>query len=125
MSTTYTMRIKTGEKKYAGTDADLFMILYGTKDDTGQAFQSHHAFVSVFVRISMNHLVMYPHTGIINLKASKTHKNKFERGLIDEFIVEAVDIGPLKKLRIGHDNSGTGPEAASPEQRAELTLVLG
>ncbi|XP_056875603.1 lipoxygenase homology domain-containing protein 1 [Takifugu flavidus] len=78
MSTTYTVRIKTGDKKYAGTDADVFMILYGTKDDTG----------------------------IINLKASKTHKNKFERGMTDEFTVEAVDIGPLKKLRIGHDKSG-------------------
>uniref|UniRef100_A0A3B4WNI6 Lipoxygenase homology PLAT domains 1 n=1 Tax=Seriola lalandi dorsalis TaxID=1841481 RepID=A0A3B4WNI6_SERLL len=79
MSTTYTLRIKTGDKKYAGTDANVFMILYGTKDDTG----------------------------IINLKASKTHKNKFERGMIDEFTVEAVDIGPLKKLRIGHDNCGS------------------
>uniref|UniRef100_A0A8C3ALE5 Lipoxygenase homology PLAT domains 1 n=1 Tax=Cyclopterus lumpus TaxID=8103 RepID=A0A8C3ALE5_CYCLU len=79
MSTTYTMRIKTGDKKYAGTDANIFMILYGTKDDTG----------------------------IINLKASKTHKNKFERAMIDEFIVEAVDIGPLKKLRVGHDNCGS------------------
>lgn len=46
-------------------------------------------------------------TGIINLKASKTHKNKFERGMIDEFTVESVDMGPLKKLRIGHDNCGT------------------
>uniref|UniRef100_A0A665W322 Lipoxygenase homology domains 1a n=1 Tax=Echeneis naucrates TaxID=173247 RepID=A0A665W322_ECHNA len=79
MSSTYTIRIKTGDKKYAGTDANVFMILYGTKDDTG----------------------------IINLKASKTHKNKFERGLTDEFTVEAVDIGPLKKLRIGHDNCGS------------------
>uniref|UniRef100_A0A7N8X6X4 Lipoxygenase homology PLAT domains 1a n=1 Tax=Mastacembelus armatus TaxID=205130 RepID=A0A7N8X6X4_9TELE len=79
MSTTYTIRIKTGDKKYAGTDANVFMILYGTKDDTG----------------------------IINLKASKTHKNKFERGIIDEFTVEAVDIGQLKKLRIGHDNCGS------------------
>ncbi len=53
---------------------------------------------------------MYTSTGIINLKASKTHKNKFEQGMIDEFTVEAVDIGPLKKLRIGHDNCGTvGP----------------
>nr|XP_020476822.1 lipoxygenase homology domain-containing protein 1-like isoform X2 [Monopterus albus] len=78
MSTTYTIRIKTGEKKYAGTDANVFITLYGTKDDTG----------------------------IINLKASKTHKNKFERGMIDEFTVEAVDIGPLKKLQIGHDNCG-------------------
>uniref|UniRef100_A0A8C9YR90 Lipoxygenase homology PLAT domains 1 n=1 Tax=Sander lucioperca TaxID=283035 RepID=A0A8C9YR90_SANLU len=79
MSTTYTVRIKTGDKKYAGTDANVFMILYGTKDDTG----------------------------IINLKASKTYRNKFERGMIDEFIVEAVDIGPLKKLRVGHDNCGS------------------
>ncbi|KAI1905273.1 hypothetical protein AGOR_G00014410 [Albula goreensis] len=78
MSTTYTLRVKTGEKKYAGTDANVFAILYGTKDDTG----------------------------IINLKASKTHKNKFEQGMIDEFTVEAVDIGVLKRLRIGHDNSG-------------------
>lgn len=40
MSTTYTVRIKTGEKKYAGTDADVFMTLYGTKDDTGERFRS-------------------------------------------------------------------------------------
>uniref|UniRef100_A0A3Q2QDK8 Lipoxygenase homology PLAT domains 1 n=1 Tax=Fundulus heteroclitus TaxID=8078 RepID=A0A3Q2QDK8_FUNHE len=79
MSTTYTVRIKTGDKKYAGTDANVFMTLFGTKDDTG----------------------------IITLKASKTHRNKFERGMIDEFTVEAVDLGPLTKLRIGHDNCGS------------------
>ncbi|XP_067839158.1 lipoxygenase homology domain-containing protein 1-like [Heptranchias perlo] len=77
-STTYTMRVKTGEKKNAGTDANVFIILFGEKDDTG----------------------------IVNLKASKTHKNKFEKGNIDEFTVEAVDIGALKKIRIGHDNRG-------------------
>ncbi|XP_076139289.1 lipoxygenase homology domain-containing protein 1-like [Alosa pseudoharengus] len=81
MSTTFTLRVKTGEKKYAGTDANVYAILYGTKDDTG----------------------------IINLKASKTHKNKFEAGMIDEFTVEAVDLGRLKRLRIGHDNSGGSP----------------
>uniref|UniRef100_A0A3B5KPH2 Lipoxygenase homology PLAT domains 1a n=1 Tax=Xiphophorus couchianus TaxID=32473 RepID=A0A3B5KPH2_9TELE len=78
MSTTYTVKIKTGDKKYAGTDANVFMTLFGTKDDT-----------------------------IITLKASKTHRNKFERGMIDEFTVEAVDLGPLRKLRIGHDNGGS------------------
>ena len=45
-------------------------------------------------------------SGMINLKASKTHRNKFELGMTDEFIVEAVDIGPLQKIRIGHDNDG-------------------
>ncbi|KAK9954997.1 hypothetical protein ABG768_014905 [Culter alburnus] len=78
MSTTFTMRVKTGEKKNAGTDASVFAVLYGTKDDTG----------------------------IINLKASKNHKNKFELGMIDEFTIEAVDIGKLKRIRIGHDNAG-------------------
>ncbi|KAF7217360.1 lipoxygenase homology domains 1 [Nothobranchius furzeri] len=78
MSTTYTVRIKTGDKKYAGTDANVFMTLFGSKDDTG----------------------------IITMKASKTHKNKFERYTTDEFTVEAVDLGPLQKIRIGHDNCG-------------------
>jgi len=37
--------------------------------------------------------------GIINLKSSKTNTNKFERGKVDEFVVEAVDIGELKKIK--------------------------
>lgn len=45
-------------------------------------------------------------TGIVSLKASKLNKNKFERGKIDEFTVESVDIGDLKKIKIGHDNAG-------------------
>ncbi|KAL7853335.1 hypothetical protein AOLI_G00201790 [Acnodon oligacanthus] len=81
MSTTYTLRIKTGEKKYAGTDANVYAVLYGLNDDTGT----------------------------INLKASKNHKNKFELGLIDEFTIEAVDLGRLKRIRIGHDNAGGSP----------------
>lgn len=36
MSTTYTIKIKTGEKKYAGTDANVFAILFGENDDTGE-----------------------------------------------------------------------------------------
>ncbi|XP_066195695.1 lipoxygenase homology domain-containing protein 1 [Sylvia atricapilla] len=75
-STTYTVKVKTGDKKNAGTDANVFIILYGSKDDTG----------------------------IVSLKASKINKNKFERGKVDEFTVESVDIGDLKKIKIGHDN---------------------
>ncbi|KAI4894673.1 hypothetical protein NFI96_015585 [Prochilodus magdalenae] len=104
MSTTYTLRIKTGEKKYAGTDANVFAILYGEYDDTG----------------------------IINLKACKSHKNKFEQGMIDEFTVEAVDLGDLQKLRIGHDNSGGSPgwfldwvEINAPSQGQKLRFPCG
>ncbi|KAI2661945.1 Lipoxygenase homology domain-containing protein 1 [Labeo rohita] len=104
MSTTYTLRIKTGEKKHAGTDANIFAILYGENDDTG----------------------------IINLKASKSHKNKFEKGMIDEFIVEAVDLGDLQKLRIGHDDSGGSAgwfldwvEIDAPSQGQRLRFPCG
>ncbi|CAB1332384.1 unnamed protein product [Coregonus sp. 'balchen'] len=34
MCTTFTMRVKTGDKKNADTDANVFATLYGTKDDT-------------------------------------------------------------------------------------------
>ncbi|KAJ8017682.1 Lipoxygenase-likey domain-containing protein 1 [Holothuria leucospilota] len=46
------------------------------------------------------------HVGQHFLKSSKTNKNKFEQGQTDEFIIEAVNIGELKKIRIGHDNKG-------------------
>ncbi|XP_062984875.1 lipoxygenase homology domain-containing protein 1 [Elgaria multicarinata webbii] len=77
-STTFTVTVRTGDKKHGGTDANVFIVLYGTKDDTGTIY----------------------------LKASKTNKNKFERGKSDVFTVECVDLGDLKKIKIGHDDSG-------------------
>nr|XP_057926865.1 lipoxygenase homology domain-containing protein 1 isoform X2 [Doryrhamphus excisus] len=104
MSTTYTIKIKTGEKKYAGTDANVFAVLFGENDDTG----------------------------IVNLKACKNYKNKFEQGMINEFTVEAVDLGELEKLRIGHDNSGGSPgwfldwvEIDAPSQGLRLRFPCG
>lgn len=37
--------------------------------------------------------------GVIQLKSSLTYRDKFERGHRDEFVIEAVDIGELKKIR--------------------------
>jgi len=34
--------------------------------------------------------------------------NKFEKGSIDVFLVQAVDLGDLDTIRIGHDNWGAG-----------------
>ncbi|OXB78277.1 UNVERIFIED_CONTAM: hypothetical protein H355_004727 [Colinus virginianus] len=76
-STAYTVRVKTGAKKNGGTDANVFITLYGSKDDSG----------------------------MVGLKSSKLHRNKFERGKLDEFTVECVDIGELRKIKIGHDNT--------------------
>ncbi|XP_052229243.1 lipoxygenase homology domain-containing protein 1-like isoform X2 [Dreissena polymorpha] len=77
---TYHVKVFTGNVFGAGTDANVFCILFGEKDDTGPVL----------------------------LKASKTNTNKFERGNTDEFVIEAVNIGDLKKIRIGHDNKGGG-----------------
>lgn len=35
-STTFSVTVKTGDKKNAGTDANVFITLFGTKDDTGK-----------------------------------------------------------------------------------------
>ncbi|RDD42008.1 Lipoxygenase homology domain-containing protein 1 [Trichoplax sp. H2] len=77
-STTYNVSVTTGDIKGAGTDANVHIVLYGEKDDTG----------------------------LIHLKNSTTHSNKFERNQEDRFVVEAIDIGELKKIKIGHDNKG-------------------
>ncbi|XP_012498102.1 PREDICTED: lipoxygenase homology domain-containing protein 1 isoform X1 [Propithecus coquereli] len=80
-STTFSVTIKTGDKKNAGTDANVFITLFGTQDDTGMTL----------------------------LKSSKTNSDKFERDSIEIFTVEALDLGDLWKVRIGHDNTGKGP----------------
>ena len=46
MSTTFTVRVKTGDKKYAGTDANVYAIMYGTKDDTGE----NHIFALIYTQ---------------------------------------------------------------------------
>ncbi|KAK5909734.1 hypothetical protein CesoFtcFv8_003637 [Champsocephalus esox] len=102
MSTTYTLKIKTGEKKYAGTDANVFAILFGENDDTG----------------------------IINLKACKNYKNKFEKAMINEFTVEAVDLGDLETFRIGHSGGSSGwfldwVEIDAPSQGQRLRFPCG
>ncbi|KAL2778056.1 lipoxygenase homology domain-containing protein 1 isoform 1 [Daubentonia madagascariensis] len=80
-STTFSVTIKTGDKKNAGTDANVFITLFGTQDDTGMTL----------------------------LKSSKTNSDKFERDSIEIFTVETLDLGDLWKVRIGHDNTGKAP----------------
>ncbi|XP_068933675.1 lipoxygenase homology domain-containing protein 1 isoform X3 [Petaurus breviceps papuanus] len=81
-STMYSVTVKTGDKKKAGTDANVFITLFGTDDDTGT----------------------------ILLKSSKSsNKDKFERGSIEIFTVDAFYLGELQKIRIGHDNTGKSP----------------
>ncbi|XP_036363166.1 lipoxygenase homology domain-containing protein 1-like isoform X1 [Octopus sinensis] len=80
LTTTYHVKVHTADRWGAGTDANVYVILYGHLDNSGK----------------------------ILLKSSITNSNKFERNQIDEFIIEVIDTGELQKIKIGHDDTGLG-----------------
>ena len=76
----YNVFVHTSDKFGAGTDANVFCMLFGEYGDTGER----------------------------PLSKSSTNKNKFERKKVDEFVFEAVTLRQLNKIRIGHDGKGAG-----------------
>ncbi|CAF0762513.1 unnamed protein product [Rotaria sp. Silwood1] len=77
----YTISVQTGSVQFAGTDANVFISLYGDK----------------------NKIVRY------QLKNSVNNKNVFEKDQKDDFVFENIDIGQLKTITIEHDGTGLGP----------------
>ncbi|XP_075824159.1 oxygen-regulated protein 1 isoform X2 [Microtus pennsylvanicus] len=77
--TKYEVYITTGELWNAGTMANVYLSIYGEKGDTGSR----------------------------KLSRSKSAV-KFLRGQIDTFFLEAVNLGNLCKIVIGHDGLGPG-----------------
>lgn len=75
----YTVRIRTGDVRGAGTDANVSVTLYG---DLGVSERQ---------------------------PLSDARRKSFERGQTDTFEVEDHDIGSLTKLRLEHDGSGVRP----------------
>ena len=67
LATSYQVSVKTGDVRGAGTDANVFIQLFGDKGDTGKQ----------------------------QLRNAENSKNKFERGKTDKFNIEAVDIGKV------------------------------
>ena len=74
------MSVKTGDEFGAGTDANVFLEMFGEKGESGR----------------------------LPLESAEKRGNKFERDQTDTFRLEASDIGRLKRIRIGHDGSGPG-----------------
>ena len=68
----------TADVAYAGTDANVSIVIYGENGDTGQR------------------------------KPTKKMVNLLARAQKDVFTIEALDFGQLKRLRIEHDNKGFG-----------------
>jgi hypothetical protein len=63
----------TSDIRNAGTDSNVFIQLFGEKNDSGK----------------------------ITLETSKTNRNKFERGKTDIFEIKEADVGDIQKIRIG------------------------
>ena len=108
-SQTYHVFVHTGDKRGAGTDANVFITMFGQHDDTGTSINQLLPDIGVAVKLCLH--VMYVSdihvmtgtsfclTGLLPLKASKTHRDKFERNQCDEFVIEAVDLGELRKIK--------------------------
>ncbi|XP_073234690.1 uncharacterized protein [Porites lutea] len=80
-NTSYHLAVKTGEMFTAGTDANVYFQLIGSEGETEK----------------------------IQLRQGGKAEKRFEKGRLDKFIVETVDVGTVQKLRIGHDNNGSAP----------------
>ena len=66
-ATSYHVSVKTGKERGAGTDANVFIKIFGSKGDTGK----------------------------LKLMSAENTKNKFEAGRIDLFKLESTDIGEV------------------------------
>jgi len=77
---TYEVNVKTSKRKYAGTDADVFINVIGEQGETGKMWLHNHK--------------------------SSTNKNAFERNQNDLFTVEGKHVGKIIKVTIGHNNKG-------------------
>ena len=71
--------MKTSDVRGAGTDASVYVVLFGVNGDSGE----------------------------LHLKVSETNDDPFETGQWDVFTMKGIlSLGELSKLRVWHDNRG-------------------
>lgn len=75
----YEVIVVTGDVKGAGTDANVFITIYGSNGDSGQR------------------------------ALQQKFRNLFERGHTDRFLLEMLDLGELQRVKVEHDNSSSSP----------------
>ena len=114
---TYNVYVTTSDEKGAGTDGNVYIVIYGENGDTGM-LNRILGFWKIYVRlwknftldVSKSKYVRKPIKSIIfmfvfiiagkqYLTKSKTNKDKFKRGNTDHFVVEAVQLGAITKMK--------------------------
>ncbi len=78
-SVAYQVTLKTGTKSGAGTNANVYISLVGSRGTTGE------------------------------MPLDIPNHDDRENGDTDRYTVRAMDVGRLKEVRIRHDNSGSRP----------------
>lgn len=73
----YEIIITTGDVKGAGTDANVFLTVFGVNGDSGK-----------------RHLW-------------QKFRNLFEQGRTDRFVMEMLDLGELLRVKVAHNNHGS------------------
>ncbi|XP_006819004.1 lipoxygenase homology domain-containing protein 1-like, partial [Saccoglossus kowalevskii] len=76
----YFITVFTGEIENAACEATIYMCIYGERGDTGNRV----------------------------LFKSLNNENQFQEGQVDMFEIEAVSLGELQKVVVGHDNKEAG-----------------
>ena len=78
-ATTYKVSVKTSDVRGAGTDANVYVVLFGQDGDSGE----------------------------LHLLESETNKSAFENNQTDVFTFpHMLSLGALTKCRVWHDNKG-------------------
>ena len=78
----YNVYVFTGNVMFAGTNANIYVTIYGSKGDTGER----------------------------QLRSSETHKDKFERDHVDVFNLSAADLGKISRLKVRRDKGLLGSD---------------
>nr|XP_060615637.1 lipoxygenase homology domain-containing protein 1-like [Anolis sagrei ordinatus] len=131
----YVVRVFTGDMNGSGTDADVFINIFGQNGDTGIVYNV--AVVTGDIRgagtNSKIHIVMHGSKGQKNSGKVFLEGGEFERARSDLFNVEiAALLSPLSRVSIGHDNAGLscgwycekGKENKQPPQQSLPIPVL-
>ncbi|CAF1514926.1 unnamed protein product [Adineta ricciae] len=77
----YVITVTTGDKDRSGTNANVFLTIYGDRANSGER----------------------------ELKESTKPKSQFEQGKIDTFHMHMESLGTLREIYIRHDNTGFCP----------------
>lgn len=97
----YSVSVFTADMKGSGTDADVFLNIFGEYGDTGRGVVLCRKLC--LPSSSVTHVIFT----VEGERRLDSDKDNFERGSEDKFTIESPNLGRLRKITIGHNNRGS------------------